>query len=49
MTVFPMILNQIELHLVEYRKENCHHDHTDDRNGIFPLILNQMDFHLVEY
>ena len=27
MTVFPSILNQIEFHLVQNRKENCHHDH----------------------
>ena len=26
-TVFLSILNQMELHLVQNRKENCHHDH----------------------
>ena len=26
-TVFLSILNQMEFHLVENRKENCHHDH----------------------
>ena len=26
-TVFPSILNQMDLHLVQNRKENCHHHH----------------------
>ena len=26
-TVFHSILNQMEFHLVQNRKENCHHDH----------------------
>ena len=26
-TVFLSILNQIEFHFVQNRKENCHHDH----------------------
>ena len=26
-TVFLLILNQMEFHLVQNRKENCHHDH----------------------
>ena len=26
-TVFLSILNQMEFHLVQNRKENCHHDH----------------------
>jgi len=26
-TVYHSILNQMELHLVQNRKENCHHDH----------------------
>ena len=26
-TVFLSILNQIEFHLIQNRKENCHHDH----------------------
>ena len=26
-TVFPSILNHMEIHLVQNRKENCHHDH----------------------
>ena len=26
-TVLLLILNQIEFHLVQNRKENCHHDH----------------------
>ena len=26
-TVFLSILNQMEIHLVQNRKENCHHDH----------------------
>ena len=26
-TIFLLILNQIEFHLVQNRKENCHHDH----------------------
>ena len=27
MTVFLLILNQMEIHLVQNRKENCRHDH----------------------
>ena len=27
MTVFLSILNQMEIHLVQNRKENCYHDH----------------------
>ena len=26
-TVFHSILNQMEIHLVQNRKESCHHDH----------------------
>ena len=26
-TVFLSILNEMEFHLVQNRKENCHHDH----------------------
>ena len=26
-TVFLLILNHMEFHLVQNRKENCHHDH----------------------
>ena len=26
-TVFLSILNQMEIHLLQNRKENCHHDH----------------------
>ena len=35
-TVFISILNQMELHLVQNREENCHHDHIPfnmKRNG----------------
>ena len=43
-TVFLSILNQMEVHLVQNRKENCHHDHIPfnmkgNGNIVFPAYL----------
>ena len=35
-TVFLSILNQMDFHLVQNRKENCHHDH-------IPSIRKEME------
>ena len=42
-TVFLPILNQMEFHLVQNRKENCHHDHIPfnvKRNGNIVFSVN---------
>ena len=40
-TVFLSILNQMEFHLVQNRKDNCQHDHIPF-NVIIPF--NEMDY-----
>ena len=47
-TVFLSILNQMEIHLVENRKENCHHDHihefySDQETGVSRLHMAQLE------
>ena len=40
-TVFLSILNQMEIHLVQNRKENCHHDHIPfNVKGIGSIVLS---------
>ena len=40
-TVFLSILSQMEFHLVQKRKENCHHDHIPfNMKGIGSIVLS---------
>ena len=40
-SVFLSILNQMELHLVQNRKENCHHDYTPfNMKGIGGIVFS---------
>ena len=46
-TVFLSILNQMEFHLVQNHKENCHHDHIPlnvkgNRNIVFSVWLEKL-------
>ena len=44
-SIFLSILNQMEFHFVQYRKENCHHDHIPFNvkgNGIRVFSVRKM-------
>ena len=46
-TVFLSILNQMELHLVQNRKENCYHDHIPfNVKGIGNIVFSEYSLQL---
>ena len=50
MTVFLSILNQMEFHLAQNRKETRHHDHIPfnvkgNENVVFPVFCAHESFH----
>ena len=51
MTVFLSTLNQMELHLVQNQKENCHNDHIpfkyDKKTHFFLIQKLKYDYNLV--